>query len=75
MIWILLFYVLPFLLSCGIGYYVTKGTGETRGQFLLGVLTMLVPLLNIAFLMYLIAEFLSESKIIKSIKEYLKQPL
>ena len=75
MTWILLFYVLPFLLSCGIGYYVTKGTGETRGQFLLGVLTMLVPLLNIAFLMYLIAESLSESKIIKSIKEYLKQPL
>ena len=75
MIWILLFYALPFLLSCGIGYKLSKETGETKGQFLLGALDMSVPLLNIAFLMYLIAEYLSESKIIKSIKEYLKQPL
>lgn len=75
MIWILLFYVLPFLLSCGIGYKLSKEAGETKGQFLLSTLDMLVPLLNIAFLMYLIAKYLKEPKIIKSIKEYLKQPL
>ena len=75
MIWILLLYVLPFFLSCILGYKVSKESGETKGQYLLGVLAMLIPLLNIAFLMYLIAEYLKESKTIKSIKEYLKQPL
>jgi hypothetical protein len=75
MIWILLLYVLPFLLSCGLGYKLSKELGETKGQFLLGVLTMLVPLLNIAFLIFLLSESLKESKTIKNIKEYLKQPL
>jgi hypothetical protein len=71
MIWILLLYVLPFLLSCILGYKLSKGTSTTREQFLLFVLGMLVPLLNILFVMFLI----SESKTIKNIKEYLKQPL
>jgi hypothetical protein len=75
MIWILLFYVLPFLLSCILGYKVSKEAGETKGQYLLGVLIILIPLLNIVFLIFLISEYLKEPKIIKSIKEYLKQPL
>jgi hypothetical protein len=75
MIWILLIYVLPFLLSCGLGYKVSKESGETKGQFLVGVLVMLVPLLNIVFLIFLLSEYVKEPKTIKSIKEYLKQPL
>ena len=75
MIYILLFYVLPFLLSCILGYKISKESGETKGQFLLGVLAMLVPLLNIVFLIFLLSESLKKSKTIKSIKEYLKQPL
>ena len=75
MIWILLLYVLPFFLSIILGYKVSKESGETKGQYLLGALAMLVPLLNIAFLMFLLAEYLKESKTIKIIKEYLKQPL
>ena len=75
MIWILLLYVLPFFLSIILGYKTSKESGETKGQYLLGTLAMLVPLLNIAFVVVVLAEFLSESKTIKSIKEYLKQPL
>jgi len=75
MIWILLFYVLPFFISCILGYKAAKELGETRGQFLLGVLTMLIPLLNIAFMIFVISKFLGKSKTIKNIKEYLKQPL
>ena len=75
MIWILLLYVLPFFLSCILGYKVSKEAGETKGQYLVGALAMLVPLLNIVFLIFLLSEYLKESKTIKIIKEYLKQPL
>jgi uncharacterized membrane protein len=75
MIWILLLYVLPFLLSCGLGYKLSKESGETKGQFLLGVLVMLVPFLNIVYMNVAIIGLLLESKTIESIKEYLKQPL
>jgi hypothetical protein len=75
MIWILLLYVLPFFISCILGYKVAKESGETKGQYLLGVLAMLVPLLNILFINVTIINLLKESKTIKNIKEYLKQPL
>jgi hypothetical protein len=75
MIWILLLYVLPFFISCILGYRVSKESGETKGQYLLGVFIVMIPLLNILFVMFLISEFLKEPKIIKNIKEYLKQPL
>jgi hypothetical protein len=75
MIWILLLYILPFFISCILGYKAGKESGETKGQFLLGVLTMLTPLLNIAFIIFVISEFLGKSKIIKNIRKYLKQPL
>jgi heme/copper-type cytochrome/quinol oxidase subunit 2 len=75
MIWILLLYVLPFFISCILGYRVSKESGETKGQYLLGVLAMLIPIFNIVFIMYVISEILEKSKTIKNIKEYLKQPL
>jgi hypothetical protein len=75
MIWILLFYVLPFISSVIIGYKHSKESGETRGQYLVGVLLVLIPLVNIAFIVAVMLEFLSKSKTIKHIKEYLKQPL
>ena len=75
MTWILLLYVLPFLLSCILGYKISKESGETKGQFFFGVLVLLVPLLNIVFLIFLLSEYVKEPKIIKNIKEYLKQPL
>lgn len=75
MIWILLLYVLPFFLSCILGYKLSKEAGETKGQYLLGALVMLIPLVNILLLVIVLVEYLKESKTIKSIKEYLKQPL
>jgi hypothetical protein len=75
MIWILLLYVLPFLVSCILGYKISKKSGETKGDYLVGVLLMLIPLLNITFILYLIISSLLKLKTIKDIKEYLKQPL
>ena len=75
MIWILLLYVLPFFLSCILGYKVSKKLGETKGDYLTGVLILVIPLFNIAFLIFLTLKFIEESKTIKIIKEYLKQPL
>ena len=75
MIWILLLYVLPFLICCILGYKMSKELGETKGDYLVGVLILMIPLGNILFLIFLTLRFLEESKTIKSIKEYLKQPL
>ena len=76
MIWILLFYVLPFLISSAIGYYVSKKDGDcTIGGYLVGVLLMLIPILNIVVIGMFINELAPKLKIVQDIKEYLKQPL
>jgi uncharacterized protein YneF (UPF0154 family) len=76
MIWILLLYVLPFIVSSAIGYYVAKKDGSsTIGEYLVGVLLMLIPILNIVVIGMFINELAPKLKIIQDIKEYLKQPL
>jgi len=47
MIWILLLYVLPFIVCCVLGYYMSKTNGETMKDYLNSVLLCLIPLLNI----------------------------
>jgi hypothetical protein len=75
MIWILLLYVLPFVVSIILGYYSTKKENGTKGEYLKGVLIMLIPLINIVAAVILTAEVTPKLKIIQDIKEYLKQPL
>ena len=76
MIWILLLYVLPFLISSAIGYYVSKKDGDcTKGEYVVGVLLMLIPILNIVVIGMFIHELTPKLKIVQDIKEYLKQPL
>jgi hypothetical protein len=62
MIWILLLYVLPFLICCVAGYYMSKTNGETVGDYLRGVLFCLIPLINIIFIVLLIAKIINEDK-------------
>ena len=75
MIWFLLLYVLPFFASCIIGYRQCKQSGESKGDYLIGALIMLIPILNIAVLLVSFMQFLMKSKRVENIKEYLKQPL
>lgn len=76
MIWILLFYVLPFFISSAIGYYISKKDGDcTKGEYLTNVLLMLIPILNIVIVGMFTHELTSKLKIVEDIKEYLKQPL
>jgi uncharacterized protein YneF (UPF0154 family) len=76
MIWILLLYVVPFIVSIIIGYYVAKKEGSsTKGEYVVGVLLMLIPILNIVVIGMFINELAPKLKIIQDIKEYLKQPL
>jgi hypothetical protein len=76
MIWILLLYVLPFIVSSVIGYYVSKKDGSsTKGEYVVGVLLMLIPILNIIVIGMFVYELAPKLKIIQDIKEYLKQPL
>lgn len=75
MTWFLLLYVLPFFASCIIGYRISKQSGESRGNYLVGVLFLLVPVLNIAMLLVAFMQFLMKSKRIEKIRDYLKQPL
>ena len=75
MTWFLLLYVLPFFASCILGYRITKQCGESRGNYLIGVLFLLVPVYNIAVLLVSFIQLLMKSKRIEKVKEYLKQPL
>jgi hypothetical protein len=75
MTWFLLLYVLPFFASCIIGYRVSKQSGETRGNYLIGVLFLLIPVFNIAMILVNFIQFLMKSKRIENIREYLKHPL
>jgi hypothetical protein len=72
MIWILLFYVLPFLICCVAGYYFSKKNGETIGEYLHGVLLCLIPLFNILFILFVIWEYIKADK---SIQEFLNRKL
>ena len=72
MIWILLFYVLPFLICCIAGYHMSKTSGETVGQYLEGVLYSLIPLFNILFILFVIVEYIKADK---SIQEFLNKKL
>lgn len=75
MTWFLILYVLPFFASCIVGYRMSKQSGDSRGNYLIGILFMLVPVLNIGFLVSFFIQFLMKSKRIESIRDYLKQPL
>lgn len=72
MIWILLLYVLPFLICCIAGYYMSKSNGETIGDYLKGVLLCLIPLMNILFIISLIAKIIHDDK---SIQDFLNRKL
>lgn len=75
MTWFLLLYVLPFFAGCIIGYRVSKQSGESRGNYLVGALFMLVPMLNIAMVLVYFMQFLMKLKLTQNIRDYLKQPL
>lgn len=72
MIWILLLYVLPFLICCVAGYYMSKKNGETIGDYLKGILICLIPLMNILFIISLIAKLIQDDK---SIQDFLNKKL
>lgn len=72
MIWILLLYVLPFLICCIAGYYMSKSNGETVGDYLQGVLFCLIPLMNILFIISLVAKIIHDDK---SIQDFLNRKL
>lgn len=72
MIWILLLYVLPFLICCIAGYYMSKSNGETIGDYLKGILLCLIPLMNIFFIISLIAKIIHDDK---SIQDFLNRKL
>ena len=72
MIWILLLYVLPFLLCCVMGYYMSKANRETIGDYLRGVLFCLIPLINIILIILLIGKIIHDDK---SIQDFLNRKL
>jgi hypothetical protein len=72
MIWILLLYVLPFIICCVLGYYISKTNGETMGDYLNGVLFSLIPLMNILFILFTIRKYINDNK---SFQDFLNKRL
>ena len=72
MIWILLLYVLPFIVCCVLGYYMSKTNGETMKDYLNGVLFCLIPVFNILFIVMIVGENIRSNK---SIQDFLNKKL
>jgi hypothetical protein len=72
MIWILLLYVLPFIVCCVLGYYMSKTNGETMKDYLNGVLLCLIPLMNILFILFTIGKYINDNK---SFQDFLNKKL
>jgi len=72
MIWILLLYVLPFLICCIVGYYMSKKNGETIRDYLSGVLVCLIPLMNIVFVLLILFKIIQDDE---SIQDFLNRKL
>ena len=72
MIWILLLYMLPYLLCCIIGYYLSKRDGETVGDYLKGILFCLIPLMSILFLISILYKTIEKDR---TIQEFLNKKL
>jgi hypothetical protein len=66
MIWILLLYILPLVISALVAYYIVKSDGGNMGDFLKVLPYLFLPLLNIvavvAGIYFLIEEFLQEDE-------------
>lgn len=75
MIWFLLLYILPLFLSVVIGYKLSKKEGETKREFLKGVLIMLIPIINIIFLMAICFVSIKDSRFWQKFEEYLDEEL
>ena len=72
MIWILLLYVLPFIICCVLGYYMSKTNGETMKDYLNCVLLCLIPLMNILFILFTIGKYINDNK---SFQDFLNKKL
>jgi ABC-type transport system involved in multi-copper enzyme maturation permease subunit len=72
MIWILIFYIIPYILCCIVGYYLSKRDGETIGEYLIIVLFCLIPLMSILFLISTLYKIIKEDK---TVREFLNRKL
>ena len=68
MIWIFLFYILPFLLSVVIGYKVGKSDEISKAEFIEYCLYCLIPIFNIVVIFNAIAQLVEDSDMWKRLK-------
>ena len=63
MIWIFLFYILPFLLSVIIGYKIAKSEEVSKAEFIKYCLYCLIPFFNIIIIFNAIVQLVEDSDI------------
>lgn len=68
MIWIFLFYILPFLLSVIIGYKLAKLDEVSKAEFIEYCLYCLIPIFNIVVIFNAIAQLVEDSDTWKRLK-------
>lgn len=68
MIWIFLFYILPFLLSVIIGYKLAKLDEVSKAEFIEYCLYCLIPIFNIVVIFNAIAQLVEDSDAWKRLK-------
>lgn len=65
MIWVFLFYILPFILDCIILYVIEKREKGSVAGYIEGCLMCLIPILNIVWLFLGIIDLITHSNIWK----------
>lgn len=79
MMLLLLFYIIPFLTCCVVGYHFSIKNKETWGQYLIGVLVCLLPVFNLIVAIWMVVVFCVNTQtgksLIDNIATFLDKPV
>ena len=79
MIPLLIFYIIPFIICCVVGYHFSIKNKETWGQYFTGVLLCLLPIVNIIIAVWLTCKVFANTQtgenLINNLTTFLDKPV
>ena len=79
MIPLLIFYFIPFIICCVVGYHFSIKNKETWGQYFVGVLLCLLPIVNIIIAVSMVCKFFLNTQtgenLINNLTTFLDKPV
>jgi Na+/melibiose symporter-like transporter len=79
MISLLIFYIIPFIICCVVGYHFSIKNKETWRQYFIGVLLCLLPIVNIIIAVFIVCKFFLNTQtgenLINNLTTFLDKPV